>query len=70
MNRVRVQWDCDGLNLLVSIRDDGRGNLTGTLRGTWKVDTHWWGYPVSGAPYSGEVCRGSVPATPVSATLA
>ncbi|GGD62830.1 helix-turn-helix transcriptional regulator [Microbacterium murale] len=28
VNRVRVQWDCDGLNLLVSIRDDGRGNLT------------------------------------------
>lgn len=26
--RVRVQWDCDGLNLLVSIRDDGRGDLT------------------------------------------
>lgn len=23
--RARVQWDCDGLNLLVSIRDDGRG---------------------------------------------
>jgi len=28
VNRVRVQWDCDGLNLLVSIRDDGSGNLT------------------------------------------
>jgi DNA-binding CsgD family transcriptional regulator len=28
VNRVRVQWDCDGLNLLVSIRDDGRGTLT------------------------------------------
>lgn len=28
VNRVRVQWDCDGLNLLVSIRDDGRGDLT------------------------------------------
>lgn len=28
VNRVRVQWDCDGLNLLVSIRDDGRGNLS------------------------------------------
>jgi DNA-binding CsgD family transcriptional regulator len=27
-NRVRVQWDCDGLNLLISIRDDGRGTLT------------------------------------------
>lgn len=27
-NRVRVQWDCDGLNLLVSIRDDGSGTLS------------------------------------------
>lgn len=26
--RVRVQWDCDGLNLLISIRDDGSGELT------------------------------------------
>lgn len=25
--RVRVQWDCDGLNLLVEIRDDGAGEL-------------------------------------------
>ncbi|GAA4736320.1 hypothetical protein GCM10025783_03050 [Amnibacterium soli] len=25
--RVRVQWDCDGLNLLVGIRDDGPGEL-------------------------------------------
>ncbi|WP_316502112.1 LuxR C-terminal-related transcriptional regulator [Microbacterium sp. ANT_H45B] len=27
--RVRIQWDCDGLNLLIGIRDDGRGELTG-----------------------------------------
>ncbi|RWZ52790.1 helix-turn-helix transcriptional regulator [Labedella phragmitis] len=26
--RVRIQWDCDGLNLLIDIRDDGRGELT------------------------------------------
>ncbi|MGA1836422.1 LuxR C-terminal-related transcriptional regulator [Herbiconiux sp. 11R-BC] len=25
--RVRIQWDCDGLNLLMGIRDDGRGDL-------------------------------------------
>lgn len=25
--RVRIQWDCDGLNLLIGIRDDGRGDL-------------------------------------------
>lgn len=23
--RVRIQWDCDGRNLLIGIRDDGRG---------------------------------------------
>jgi DNA-binding CsgD family transcriptional regulator/signal transduction histidine kinase len=26
--RVRIQWDCDGLNLLIGIRDDGPGDLT------------------------------------------
>ncbi|GAA1001944.1 helix-turn-helix transcriptional regulator [Subtercola frigoramans] len=26
--RVRIQWDCDGLNLLIGIRDDGAGELT------------------------------------------
>lgn len=26
--RVRVQWDCDGLNLLMGIRDDGPGELS------------------------------------------
>jgi DNA-binding CsgD family transcriptional regulator len=26
--RVRIQWDCDGRNLLVGIRDDGPGELT------------------------------------------
>jgi DNA-binding CsgD family transcriptional regulator len=25
--RVRIQWDCDGSNLLIGIRDDGRGEL-------------------------------------------
>ncbi|WIB64916.1 LuxR C-terminal-related transcriptional regulator [Curtobacterium sp. MCBD17_040] len=27
-HRVRIQWDCDGRNLLVDIRDDGAGTLT------------------------------------------
>lgn len=26
--RLRIQWDCDGLNLLMGIRDDGNGELT------------------------------------------
>ena len=28
VGRVRVQWDCDGSNLLINIRDDGPGGLT------------------------------------------
>ncbi|TFD28621.1 response regulator transcription factor family protein [Cryobacterium lyxosi] len=29
--RVRVQWDCDGSNLLIRIRDDGPGDLNGEV---------------------------------------
>jgi DNA-binding CsgD family transcriptional regulator len=28
VTRVRLQWDCDGKNLLVEVRDDGPGDLT------------------------------------------
>ncbi|PRY67898.1 regulatory LuxR family protein [Glaciihabitans tibetensis] len=28
VGRVRVQWDCDGSNLLINIRDDGPGDLS------------------------------------------
>lgn len=28
VGRIRVQWDCDGTNLLVNIRDDGKGQLS------------------------------------------
>lgn len=27
VHRVRAQWDCDGENLLITVRDDGRGEL-------------------------------------------
>ncbi|MEE6169904.1 MULTISPECIES: helix-turn-helix transcriptional regulator [unclassified Mycolicibacterium] len=27
ISRVRTQWDCDGENLLINVRDDGRGML-------------------------------------------
>ncbi|MCR2763929.1 LuxR C-terminal-related transcriptional regulator [Microbacterium sp. zg.B48] len=29
VSRVRVQWDCDGTNLLINVRDDGPGDLSG-----------------------------------------
>lgn len=28
VQRVRVQWDCDGTNLLINLRDDGPGELS------------------------------------------
>lgn len=28
VHRVRIQWGCDGTNLLVDIRDDGKGSLS------------------------------------------
>ncbi|MGO2747743.1 LuxR C-terminal-related transcriptional regulator [Microbacterium sp.] len=28
VGRVRVQWDCDGTNLLIDMRDDGHGDIT------------------------------------------
>lgn len=56
-HRVRIQWDCDGLNLLIGVRDDGSGELTvhddalrpiaetvSALDGTLAVDsTAGWG---------------------------
>lgn len=27
LNRIRTQWDCDGENLLINVRDDGDGTL-------------------------------------------
>lgn len=30
VQRIRTQWDCDGVNLLVNVRDDGPGELSAT----------------------------------------
>lgn len=30
VRRIRTQWDCDGVNLLVNVRDDGPGELSAT----------------------------------------
>ncbi|MGN7965997.1 LuxR C-terminal-related transcriptional regulator [Microbacterium sp. 22179] len=52
--RVRIQWDCDGLNLLIGIRDDGRGDLTAhddTLRSIGEqVSTLAGDFSVSATP--------------------
>lgn len=49
----------------LAVHHDGRGRLTGTLVGSQKVDTFWWGFPHG----NGEVCRGSAPPTPVRANV-
>ncbi|WP_156760980.1 helix-turn-helix transcriptional regulator [Microbacterium karelineae] len=61
VGRARVQWDCDGTNLLMSIRDDGPGTMSGAdavvggirqriqaLNGRLSVDaTPGWGTELS-----------------------
>ncbi|WP_426998385.1 LuxR C-terminal-related transcriptional regulator [Pseudarthrobacter sp. N5] len=38
IERVRVQWDCDGENLLINVRDDGAGQLSGGAAGFQRVN--------------------------------
>jgi DNA-binding CsgD family transcriptional regulator len=60
LSRVRVAWDCDGANLLIDIRDDGRGAAdlaelgrqlrprVETLGGTYESEsTRGWGSRLS-----------------------
>ena len=63
-NENRAETKFDG-HADLSVTYDGQGNLTGTLVGSQKVDTYWWGYPHG----SGEVCTGSAPPAPVRARV-
>lgn len=61
VHRVRAQWDCDGENLLINVRDDGRGELASdaasigrmqqrvqAMDGSMVVDVmHGWGADIS-----------------------
>lgn len=38
VRRVRVQWDCDGENLLINVRDDGGGNLAADAASLGRLD--------------------------------
>ncbi len=38
VSRVRTQWDCDGENLLISVRDDGRGGLAADAPNIGRLD--------------------------------
>lgn len=76
VSRVRTQWDCDGTNLLIDMRDDGDGSTTHrssqlrliedrvvALRGRISVDaTDGWGTEMSIAiPLDPPQARGSAP---------
>lgn len=39
VSRVRTQWDCDGENLLINVRDDGRGALAADAPSISRLDT-------------------------------
>jgi len=38
ISRVRTQWDCDGENLLINVRDDGRGMLDANAPSLGRLD--------------------------------
>lgn len=38
VHRVRAQWDCDGENLLINVRDDGRGELAPDASSIGRLD--------------------------------
>jgi DNA-binding CsgD family transcriptional regulator len=38
VRRVRAQWDCDGENLLINVRDDGRGTLSADAAAIGRLD--------------------------------
>jgi DNA-binding CsgD family transcriptional regulator/signal transduction histidine kinase len=38
VRRVRVQWDCDGDNLLINVRDDGHGALSADAATIGRLD--------------------------------
>lgn len=38
IRRVRTQWDCDGENLLINVRDDGRGALAADAPSIRRLD--------------------------------
>jgi DNA-binding CsgD family transcriptional regulator len=38
VSRIRTQWDCDGENLLINVRDDGRGALAADAPSIERLD--------------------------------
>jgi DNA-binding CsgD family transcriptional regulator len=55
VRRVRAQWDCDGENLLITVRDHGRGELSADAPSVARLDCrvqaltgHMWVEVMSG----------------------
>lgn len=69
--RSRVHWDCDGLNLLINIRDDGRGDTQPHDDALRPVSEHVTALDgqmtVSSTPGWGTEMSISIPLDPVSA---
>ncbi|ASN51178.1 LuxR C-terminal-related transcriptional regulator [Sinomonas sp. R1AF57] len=38
VRRIRIQWDCDGTNLLIDLRDDGQGSLCPAHDGMRRIE--------------------------------
>jgi hypothetical protein len=38
VSRIRAQWDCDGDNLLIKVRDDGGGTLSAISPSMGRLD--------------------------------
>jgi DNA-binding CsgD family transcriptional regulator len=76
VDRVRVQWDCDGSNLLVDIRDNGAGDLTAETAGLGqlaaRVSVLDGSFDVAGTPGWGSQLHIALPldATPHAVNVA
>ncbi|WP_241990392.1 MULTISPECIES: LuxR C-terminal-related transcriptional regulator [Cryobacterium] len=74
VSRVRVQWDCDGSNLLIQIRDDGAGVLStdspGVVPLTARVAALGGTFGVQATAGWGSELTVSLPLDPPSAPLA
>ena len=74
VRRIRTQWDCDGENLLVNVRDDGPGELSATApamaRLAQRVEALAGGMSVDVMPGWGADIAVSLPLDPPARQLA
>lgn len=73
VRRIRIQWDCDGVNLLVNVRDDGPGKLSAAPamdRLVQRVEALDGSMSVDAMPGWGSDVGVSLPLDPPARTLA